>query len=364
MEASVQSTAEQPIAGPLLEFLRDELGDCRYAEPPVALTPGNETLICAFRLEGPEPPLDRPLVVRLFPSGTDPARALGEAVIQNALADQGFPAARTFASCDRNEVLGGPFFVMERLPGETFLGSTLELDRTGAPRMLPWGVVRQGLQMLLDMPRRLAEVDVRMHALDASRAIAALEEAGLPWQTRTVEGQIRRMSALVDQSSLDGLRPGVEWLAAHLPAARDPVVVCHGDMQPLNLLVADHKVSGVVDWSNTLFAPPECEIGCTRAAFLTLPLPLPTPLRPAERGIATIIADRYTNVYERSRPLDADAVRYHEAFHNLWVLAVNAERASYGGVRRDAWGSPRARQKLVAHFHAISGEYLEAADPP
>jgi hypothetical protein len=41
---------------------------------------------------------------------------------------------------------------------------------------------------------------------------------GIPWQTRAVEGRIQRISEHVDRSSLDGLRAGVEWLTAHLPA--------------------------------------------------------------------------------------------------------------------------------------------------
>ena len=81
------------------------------------------------------------------------------------------------------------------------------------------------------------------------------------------------------------------------------------------------------------------------------------PLRPFEKRIATAIADRYSRVYQgwATRALDEDAVRYHEAFHHLWILAAVARSATGDGFERDAWNAPRAVEKLRAEFSAITG---------
>ena len=352
-------TFNAALSARLLEFLNEELGACRYAEPPTSMVRGNETEVYALRLEGLDPPLDGPLVLRLFRPGIEPDKARTEAAVQNAVADQGFPAARAHAICERDDVLGAPFFVMDRLPGKPLFGETLMLSSDGVPGVQRGGFMRNGLRMLVEIPRTLAEVDVRIHALDASLVIAALEQAGLAWQRHTVEGQLREMSERCERCWADGLR-ACEWLKAQLPPAGDRLVLCHGDMQPLNLLVQGGDVSGVVDWSNAFFGAPECEIGWTRSTFLTLPLPLPRPVRPAERLIAAAIANGYSRAYRRSRPLDEDAVRYYEAFHDVIILCNLAERMHRGEVIRDAWNSAEAQAKVVAHFHSITGQTIAA----
>jgi aminoglycoside phosphotransferase (APT) family kinase protein len=167
------------------------------------------------------------------------------------------------------------------------------------------------------------------------------------------------MRECCERSWADGLR-ACEWLEAHVPPAGDRLVLCHGDMQPLNLLVQGGELSGIVDWSNALLAAPECEIGWTRSTFLTLPLPLPGLLRPLEGRIAAAFANRYSRAYRRERPLDEDAVRYYEAFHDMIILSFQAERIFRGEVFRDAWNSREAQEKTAAHFYSISGQRIAA----
>jgi aminoglycoside phosphotransferase (APT) family kinase protein len=339
----------------LLRYLREKFGDCHYEDPPVALAPGNETTIYAFRLKGLAPPLDRPLILRLFRSGTPRRAVLTETVVQNAVAAQGFPAAPAHSICADTSVLGAPFFVMERLPGRPLYGESLELDRSGRPSVGLAGVLRDGVRMLTEQPQTLARVDARIHSLDSSAVIDALERAGLDWSGMTVEGQICEMSQRTSTWGLDGLVAAIEWLRANLPAEPDKPVVCHGDMQPLNLLVRDGEICGVVDWSNTLLAARECEIGWTRATLLTIPVPLPGPLRYARRVFMALIARRYSNAYRHEHPLDANAVSYHEAFHSLLMLTHIGEEISKGHVFRSAWNTPGGVANLIAHFRTISG---------
>jgi aminoglycoside phosphotransferase (APT) family kinase protein len=348
---------------PLLGFLRGELGECRFAQPPVALVPGNETAIYAFRLAGLAPPLDRELVLRLFRPGTDVREVAAEAALQNALVAQGFPAAPAHLVCTDESVLGGAFFVMERLAGEPLFGASILLDDSGSPSLSLAAVARDGFAMLATMPGTLARVDLQIHSLDVPRLIEALERDGVNWHHRTLAARLEQIAERVDAFALTGLTEGVRWLRDRLPdCSPEDWVVCHGDMQPLNLLVDNGEVSGVVDWSNMLLAPAESEIGWTRATLLTVPIPMPGPLGFCARRFARFIADRYTNAYRRVRALDLSTVFYYEAFHSLLVLSHTGEQIAQGSVHRDAWNTPKGVENLIAHFRTISGRTL--ALPP
>src|SRR5262245_55938191 len=103
----------------LLEYLRAALPGSRvdFAEPLVPISGGFDTEISAFRLNGAEPALSGPLVLRVLGPHHDPLRALRERAVQNAVADMGFPAPRAPLACADPDILGGAFLVMERRPG-------------------------------------------------------------------------------------------------------------------------------------------------------------------------------------------------------------------------------------------------------
>ena len=72
-------------------------------------------------------------------------RAPREAAVQNALAELGYPAPRVFLAEARIEPLGGPFLIMERMPGRS-LGSEFE------------GLSIKGLRQTLDILRQLPRI--------------------------------------------------------------------------------------------------------------------------------------------------------------------------------------------------------------
>ena len=69
------------------------------------------------------------------------------------------------------------------------------------------------------------------------------------------------------------------WLLESRPASESELVLCHCDVQPLNLLTEGGELRGIIDWANASLAPPELEVGWTRATYLTLDLALPGPVR-------------------------------------------------------------------------------------
>jgi len=338
---------EAEIRGPLLAFLRDTLGPCEYAEPPTPMRPGNDTQVHAFSLGG----IDEPLVLRVFRRGDDAARPVFEATLQNALAEQGLPVPRAIAIGSDPNVIGAPFFVMERSSGEPLYGDAIGTDDDGIPRANWRKFLQHAGDILFGMPRLLAEVCLRIHAIDAKAVAAFLEAGGVPWQAITVEGRSAQLENRVEEFRLEGLRPAVEWLRENRPASSfetSDVVVCHCDVQPLNLMMEGGELRGILDWANAMIAPPELELGWTRAMYLTLELPLPGPLRLLERPIARLLSGRFSRSYERARPIDLDAVGYYESFRSLFGLASLAEQVVRGVPIRDAWNSEAAVARLVA----------------
>lgn len=109
------------LATRLLAYLRTAIGGPRleFVEHPERVTGGFDTRIFGFRLESAPPSFSGPLILRLLGTHHDPVRVLREQATQNALVDLGYPAPRALLATTDAEPLGGPFIVMERLPGVT-----------------------------------------------------------------------------------------------------------------------------------------------------------------------------------------------------------------------------------------------------
>lgn len=339
------------IRGPLLEWAQDALGHGRYTTPPTAMTPGNDTQVYALALEG----LDLPLVLRVFRRGSDPRRPIFESAIQNGLAGQGLPAARALGACADPGVIGAPFFVMERLPGVPLYGDAIDLGADGLPRASWRRILQQGEGPVLDLPRMLADVDLRIHSAATKPVKDAIAEAGLHWQDLTLDGRLLALGERVAECQLDGLRAGVDWLQKHRPESRSEDVVCHGDMQPLNLLMRGGQLTGILDWANATLGPPEFEIGWTRAIYLTIDLSPPGPLRLLEKPLGELLIRRYTHCYERARPIDRSTLAYFEAFRSLSGLGMLGEMVVRGEEIRDAWNSRSAIDRVVRHVRTRTG---------
>ena len=144
------------IARGLVAHLRGVLGEpgLELAEPPVPLTGGFDTEIYALRLRGAPAGFAGPLVLRVLRAHHDPAMVMREQATQNALADQGYPAARVLHAALDPAPLGAAFLLMERLPGTPLISTR------------PIG-----------MDRPLLEAQLRLHGLDPAPLARALGDA-------------------------------------------------------------------------------------------------------------------------------------------------------------------------------------------
>jgi aminoglycoside phosphotransferase (APT) family kinase protein len=335
--------------------LRDQIGQAvEFAEEPAALAGGYETAIYAFRLKGAPPEFAGPLIARVYPSFVDPARALYEKVVHETLVVGGFPAPRVLLASADAETLGGGFLVMERLPGKTLTEDFFQLSTILHLKTRAFGFVS----------RSMAELQLRLHALDGRQLSQALRAEGLPdsapagrvsTRLASFDGRLERLAARAQGENLDGLAPGIEWALKNRPAEHEEVL-CHGDFHPLNILSKRGDLKGVIDWSLATVASPAFDVGNT---LMILGLASGAGGGGLASALRRSTAKRYLRHYQKARPLDMDAVRYYEAYRCLQSLVWAAEnrivRAKQPEVRPVPWDAAEVSGGLVTRFQEISG---------
>ena len=268
------------------------------AEPPVALTGGFDTEIFAVRLREAPPDFAGPLVLRMLRPHHDPTRALREEATQNALAVLGFPAPRVLLAATVPAPLGAPFVLMERLPGRPLMQTRV-----------------------VGMGTRLAELQLRLHALDPTPLARALGPPG------SFDGYLDAFAGRIARAKLDELAPLLAWLRARRPPPAAPVI-CHGDFHPQNVLVDNGRATGVLDWPNALVAEPAFDVASTLNILRFVPVGLtsmPAAVRWMVRAAQPLLAQGYLAAYRRRRPIAGARLAYYRVAAALRALVRAAE---------------------------------------
>jgi hypothetical protein len=179
------------VAQRLLYHLARAFGcpDAVYLAGPMRIQGGFDAAIFGFTLDRVPPPLVGPLILRLSHADADPGRVKLETVVQNTLAEMGFPAPRVMVTESDPGILGGPFMVMTRLSGQTLAHG---IEGLGAGTSL----VAQ-LRLLFNLPAILARIidqwvdmQIRLHQLPAETLLRAVTAAGIDAGAITFEGQL------------------------------------------------------------------------------------------------------------------------------------------------------------------------------
>ena len=191
------------------------------------------------------------VVLRRPPRGPLPPSAhdvLREARLLSALEPTAVRVPRVLAVCEDPEVIGAPFYVMERVEG---------------------AVITDSLPAPLDNPEQRALIAdelvaalVELHAVDW-RAVG-LEGFGRP--TGYLERQLRRFSGLWEHNRTRDV-PEVErtyaWLKANLPES-PPATIVHGDWRLGNTMFATQapaRLVAIFDWEMATIGDPLADLG-------------------------------------------------------------------------------------------------------
>jgi aminoglycoside phosphotransferase (APT) family kinase protein len=186
--------------------------------------------------------LRRPPLGHVLATAHDMAR---EHRVMTALRDTAVPVPRTYALCEDEDVLGAPFYVMERVHGTPYRTAS-ELAALGPERTRAVSV-------------RAVETLATLHSVDPEAV--ELGDFGRP--EGFLERQVRRWKKQLDAShsrDLEGADELHALLAASIPTEQAPAIV-HGDFRLDNLLVDSHdRVAAVLDWEMATLGDPLTDV--------------------------------------------------------------------------------------------------------
>ena len=191
------------------------------------------------------------VVLRRPPRGPLPPSAhdvLREARLLSALAPADVRSPRVLAVCDDLSVIGAPFYVMERVPGEAITDTLPSELSTPAE-----------CERIAD---ELIDALVELHGADWT----ALGLDGFGKPTGYLERQIRRFGGLWEHNrtrKIPDLDEVGRWLGANLPQSSTATIV-HGDYRLGNCMYttdAPARLTAILDWEMATIGDPLADIG-------------------------------------------------------------------------------------------------------
>jgi aminoglycoside phosphotransferase (APT) family kinase protein len=338
------------VARPFLDYLEARLhvGPLHFAEGPTPILDGWETYIYRFRLSSPQPmppPFDGPLILRIYACERGLPLLRHEVAVQNHLHQLGQPVAHPLLIEEDGRLFGGPFMVMECLPGRTLFDWML---------YRPWRIV--------DGPMKLAAEQARLHQLSP----AGFPTAPGPYLSRRLE-ELRDTLA---EFALDGLGPGLDWLERNRPASPSKPCIVHLDFHPINVLFHRGRCTGILDWGESDLGDREADVGTTLVLIETAYVTIPHLWQQATALPGRwILWYHYRFSYRRLLPLDEDRLSYYMALTALRRLARYGAwlRASPGvtGSRPSSLSCVSARRLALLRrcFHRETGVAVQLAMP-
>lgn len=250
---------------------------------------------------GPRPPLPK--------STHDMVR---EARVQTALADSGYPVPHIRAVHTEDDLLGVPFYVMDRLDGEVV---TSELPERFEPLERRRALVVEAVDTL-----------AHLHSLDVGQS--PLKRLGRP--EGYLERQIGMFAKLWPQNTQRNIPLVGElstWLSDNLPQTQRHGVI-HGDYRIGNLMVSRNdqpQVQAVLDWEMATLGDPLADLGYLVATYAT-PGAMPTvmELSTVTREAGFPSRAELVELYAQKSNLDLSSLHWYQTLA-LWKAAIFCE---------------------------------------
>ena len=246
-----------------------------------------------------------PLVLRKDPPGRvgDGGDRGTEFRVLRAAAAGGVAVPRVYWSSADPSLLGSPFFLMERVAGETLPRRLLREERYAAARAA--------------LPEQLGTQLARIHALD----LAQPDLAGLarpPEGRSPARAEVERTAQGLRQLAVEPhpvLDLAERWLLERAPEPAR-ITLVHGDYRMGNVIVDESGLRAILDWELVHVGDPLEDLGwlCTRAWRFGSPLPA--------GGVGT--REQVVEAYERASGtrVDREALRFWEAFGSFKLALV------------------------------------------
>ncbi len=259
--------------------------------------------------------------------------------IMSALEPLGFPVPRCFQLCEDEEVVGTPFFVMEKVEGRIFWDAAFaELPKSERAAYY----------------QSMVEVIAQLHNVDYVQA--GLETYGKPanFIARQINLWTRQYQQDESAGRIKSMDQLCEWLPDNIPDKDEATTIAHGDFRCDNLIFhpTEPRVIAVLDWELSTLGHPLADFTYHLMTYRT-PTGLPAGLagkKPEEIGIPT--ESEYVAEYCRLTGRDEIGdIDFYMAF-NMWRLAAIIHGIKGRLIRGNA--SNKEAASMVAHLEALA----------
>jgi aminoglycoside phosphotransferase (APT) family kinase protein len=303
------------IESRLFGHIEEQFGSFNIEERLSQIKGGNEAYLYRFRVSGIDG-LERPQILRLFPSRYNKERSQWEGMIHNLLADAGIRVPKVHLMSSDVSVLKGSFLLMDFVEGEA-------INPGHDPSILPLA----------------ARTQAGIHEVDGSGISRGIRKKGHSENSHNLKGRIdwilRRAEAYPQTGEI------TRWLKDNMPM--NPMTrVVHGDFHPMNFMVKDGEVTGILDWSNFMIGDPIMGLGFTISLF-TSTSGLMVPKEELEREI-----ERYFSEYSKVRPIDYTNLDYYRAFRLAMAYIEGLDGQEW-------WQQPQIVKNIATELKEFTG---------
>jgi aminoglycoside phosphotransferase (APT) family kinase protein len=226
--------------------------------------------------------------------------------VMNALAATDLPVPKMVLFHTERDVVGTPFYMMERLPGRVFPNYAL-------PGMEP--SERRAIYLAM------AETMARLHKVDwAAIGLSDYGRAGSYFSRQLARWTKQwQMSRTRENADIDRL---MAWLPAHIPDERE-TTISHGDFRLGNLMFhpTEPRVVGVLDWELSTLGHPLADVAFNCIAYHTFPAEYGGIRGENLEALGIPSEDKYLQHYYRHGDRSDGVTGFHYAFA-LFRLAV------------------------------------------
>ena len=206
---------------------------------------------------------------------------------------------------------------MELLPGELMMAAPFET-----------------------VPGMLGKAHAALHDLDPEPLIESLRRQGFDERQYRSDRGLEWLAGKASQHPW--LRTAVDWLIENRPPEPAIPSICHGDFHPLNILVKDGQVTGVLDWPGFLVDDPVLDVANT-IVLTTIPGKHVLSLVEADG-----MAETYLDAYQAQRTLNLQNLDYYIARRCVLALVEGAEG-------QEVWQQPLIVDDLIETIGRITG---------
>ena len=173
------------------------------------------------------------LDIQILPMGV-------EAAVRTLAHDAGVPTPAILGATADPAYIGGPFFVSERIDGETIPRRVLRL------------VEQYGIGATI--AGQLGRAFATLHALEAAAAPVEIPRPSPGPIEAALVGAETALGTLLQPSPV--LSYGMRWLEQHRPAEPERLSIVHSDVRNGNIIVGPDGLRAILDWEGTRIGDP------------------------------------------------------------------------------------------------------------